>query len=91
MRPRVALEERNGDAWTRERRRTLALMAQEIGAAVISGRVRYRGREGGLEIGGTGLEEVLWELEHQEVMLITVPLGPTQELPARRSRKTPGE
>jgi len=43
--------------------------------------VRYPGREGGFDIGDVDLEEVLWELKDQEVILILAPLFPVEELP----------
>jgi hypothetical protein len=52
-----------------------------IGAELIRGPVRYPGREGGIGIGEPHLEEVLWELRDQEVILIIARLLPTQEAP----------
>jgi len=59
----------------------LALIAQEIGAEVIRGPVRYPGRLGDIDVGGVGIGEYLYELKDQEVMLVIVPIGPVEELP----------
>jgi hypothetical protein len=59
----------------------LALVAQEIGAEVIRGPVRYPGRGGGFDIGETDLEELLWKLKDQEVVLVIAPLGPLARSP----------
>lgn len=52
-----------------------------MGAQVLQGTVRYRGREGGFDIRDVDLEEVQWELKDQEVILITARLGAAEELP----------
>jgi len=59
----------------------LALIAKEIGAQVIRGRVRYPGRDGGLDVGGVDVEEFLYELKDHEVMIIIAPLGAVRQLP----------
>jgi len=59
----------------------LALIAQEIGAEVIRGPVRYPGKLGDIEVGGVDIGEYLYELKDQEVMLVIAPIGPVQELP----------
>lgn len=59
----------------------LALIAKEIGAQVIRGRIRYPGREGGLDVGGVGIEEFLYELKDREVVIIIAPLGAVRQLP----------
>jgi len=59
----------------------LALMAQEIGAQVIRGAVRYPSESGDIEIGGVDIGEFLYELKGQEVMLVIAPIGPAVELP----------
>lgn len=58
----------------------LASTAQEMGAQVIRGSVRYPGREGGLAIGDVDIEEPLGELKDQEVLVIVAPLRRAQEL-----------
>ena len=57
----------------------LALIAQEIGAEVIRGSVRYPSETGDIEIGGVDIGEYLYELKDQEVMLIIAPIGPVEE------------
>jgi len=59
----------------------LALIAQEIGAEVMRGPVRYPGEMGDIAIGAVDIGEYLYELKGQEVMLVTAPLGPVEELP----------
>jgi hypothetical protein len=59
----------------------LALIAEEIGAEVIPGPVRYPSDSGDIEVGGVDIGEYLYELRDQEVMLIIVPIGPVDELP----------
>jgi hypothetical protein len=63
------------------RRRTIDLIAQEIGAEVIRGPVRYPSESGGIEVGGVDLGDYFYELKDQEVMLVIAPIGPVQELP----------
>ena len=46
----------------------LALVAEEIGAEVIRGTVRYPGREGGLDVGDFEVEELLHKLKGQRVI-----------------------
>ena len=59
----------------------LALIAQEIGAEVIRGPVRYPSDTGDIEVGGVDIGECLYELKDQEVMLVIAPVGPVEELP----------
>ena len=59
----------------------LALIAQEIGAEVIRGPVRYAGKLGDIEVGGVDIGEYLYELKDQEVMLIVATIGPVEEPP----------
>jgi len=59
----------------------LALMAQEIGAEVIIGPVRYPSESGDIEVGGVDIGEYLYELKDQEVIVIVAPLGPVEEPP----------
>jgi hypothetical protein len=59
----------------------LALIAQEVGAEIIRGPVRYPSESGDFAGGGVDIGEYLYELKDQEVMLIVAPLGPVQELP----------
>ena len=59
----------------------LALIAQEIGADVIRGPVRYPGKLGDIEVGSVDIGEYLYDLKDQEVMLISAPLGSVEELP----------
>ena len=65
----------------RENAEELALMAQEIGAEVIRGQVRYPSNTGDIEVGGVDIGEYLYELKGEEVMVIVAPLGPAQEPP----------
>ena len=65
----------------RENAEELATIAQEIGAQVIRGQVRYPSNTGDIEVGGVDIGEYLYELKGQEVMVIIAPLGPVQELP----------
>jgi len=59
----------------------LALIAQEIGAEVIRGPVRYPSETGDIEVGGVDVGEYLYGLKDQEVMLVIAPTGPVEELP----------
>jgi hypothetical protein len=59
----------------------LSAIAEEIGAEVIRGPVRYPGKLGGTDVGGVDIGEYLYELKDQEVMLVTAPIGPVEELP----------
>ncbi len=59
----------------------LALIAQEIGAEVIRGPVRYPSEMGDSAVGDVDIGEYLYELKGQEVMLIVARLGPVEELP----------
>jgi len=59
----------------------LLLIAQETGAEVIRGPVRYPGHLGDIEVGGVDIGEYLYELKDQEVLVIVAPLDPVQELP----------
>ena len=59
----------------------LALIAQEKGAEVTRGPVRYPGQLGDIEIGGIDIGEYLCELKDQEVMLIIAPIGSVEEPP----------
>lgn len=57
----------------RDNAEELAVIAEQIGAQVIRGAVRYPGREGGFEVGEVDIEELLYELKDQEVVMVTVP------------------
>ena len=57
----------------------LALIAQEKGAEVTRGPVRYPGQLGDIEVGGVDTGEYLYELKDQEVMLVIAPIGPVEE------------
>jgi len=59
----------------------LAVIAQEIGAEVIRGPVRYPSEMGDIEVGGVDIGEYLYELKGQEVVLVKAPIGPVEELP----------
>ncbi|TKJ30159.1 MAG: hypothetical protein CEE40_05800 [Chloroflexi bacterium B3_Chlor] len=59
----------------------LALIAQEIGAEVRRGTAGYPGREGRFDVAEFEIEELLYKLKDQKVVLIIAPLGPTEELP----------
>lgn len=65
----------------RENAEELATMAQEIGAQVIRGQVRYPSNTGDIEVGGVDIGEYLYELKDQEVMVIVAALGPVGEPP----------
>ena len=58
----------------------LAVTAQKIGAKVIRGPVHYPGRGGGLDVGGMDIEQPLYKLKDQEVLVIVAPLPPAQEV-----------
>ena len=58
----------------------LALIAKEIGAQVIRGRVRYPGRDGGLDVGGVDIGEFLYELKDREEEIIKATLGAERQL-----------
>ena len=57
----------------------LALTAQEIGAEVIRGPVRYPSETGDIEVGGVDIGEYLYDLKDQEVMLVIAAIGPVEE------------
>jgi len=59
----------------------LALTAQEIGAEVIIRTVRYPEKLGDIEVSGVDIGEYLYDLKHQEVMLVIAPLGSLEEPP----------
>ena len=59
----------------------LALIAQETGAEVIRGPVRYPSELADIEVGGVDIGEYLYELKDQEVILVIAALGPVEELP----------
>ena len=65
----------------RENAEELATIAQEIGAQVIRGQVRYPSNTGDIEVGGVDIGEYLYELKDQEVMVIVAPLGAVEEPP----------
>ena len=65
----------------RQNAEELATIAQEIGAEVIRGQVRYPSDTGDIEVGGVDIGEYLYELKGQEVMVIVAPLGPVEEPP----------
>jgi hypothetical protein len=65
----------------RENAKELASIAQEIGAEVIRGQVRYPSDSGDIEVGDVDIGEYLYELKGQEVMVIVAPLGPVEEAP----------
>ena len=58
----------------------LALIAQEIGAEVIPGPVRYPSEMGDIPVGGVDIGEYPHDLKDQEAMLVIAPLGPVEEL-----------
>jgi len=59
----------------------LALIAQEIGAEVIRGPVRYPSEMGDIAVGPVDIGEYLYELKGQEVVVIVAPPNPVQEMP----------
>ena len=78
----IASDTLNGEAMVRvENAKELALMAQEVGAEVIRGPVRYPGKLGDIEVGGVDIGEYLYELKDQEVMLVIAPIGLVEEPP----------
>ena len=60
----------------------LALIAQETGAEVIRGPVRYPGHLGDIEVGGVDIGEYLYELKDQQIAVVVAPPFPAQELPS---------
>ena len=56
--------------------RELALIAEEIGAVVIDGVLRYPSETGGWQLGGVDLGEFLAQYRDQQVVLIIAPVGP---------------
>lgn len=65
----------------RTKREEPALIAQEIGAEVIRGPVRYPGHLGEIEVDGVDIGEYPCELKDQEVVVIVAPLNAMQEMP----------
>ena len=59
----------------------LALIAEEIGAEVIRGPVRYPSDTGDIGVGEIDLSEYPFELKDQEVLVIIAPIGPVEEPP----------
>jgi len=59
----------------------LAPIAQDTDAEVIRGPGRSPGREGRFDVAEFEIEELLYKLKDQKVVLIIAPLGPTEELP----------
>ena len=59
----------------------LAIIAQEIGAEVIRGPVRYPSEMGDIAVGDVDIGEYLYELKDQEVVLVVAPIGPVEGLP----------
>jgi hypothetical protein len=57
----------------------LASAAQETGARVLRGPVRYAAREGSLHVGEVEIDELLHEMAAEEVLLILAPVGPAPE------------
>jgi hypothetical protein len=68
---RLALENAEG----------LATIAEEIGAEVIRGEVRYPSKSGDIEVAGADIGEYLEELKKQGFVVIVVPPGPVGEHP----------
>jgi len=67
----------------RDNAEELASIPQEIKTQVVRGLVRNSGGEGGLHIGDVDIEELLYELKNQEVLVIVAPLRPARALSAR--------
>ena len=65
----------------RENAEELASIPEDVGAEVIWGRVYYPGTDRGLGVGEVDIDELLYELRHQEVMVIVAPLGRVEEPP----------
>jgi hypothetical protein len=55
--------------------RELANIAEEVGAVVIAGPLRYPSATGGWQLGGVGLGEFLAQYRDQQVTLIIASLG----------------
>lgn len=55
--------------------RELAAIAEEAGAVVIDGALRYPSETGGWQLGGIDLGEFLAQYRGQQVVLIVAPVG----------------
>lgn len=66
---------------TLENAEGLATIAQEIGADVIRGEVRYPSNSGDIEVAGVDIGEYLFELKNHEVVVIVAALGLVGEHP----------
>lgn len=53
----------------------LGLAAESIGATIMKGALTYPSENGGFALGDLELDEYLYELRGQELMLIVVPPG----------------
>lgn len=59
----------------------LANIAQQMGASVLHGALTYPSGNGGFALGDVDLDECLYELRGQELMLMVLPLGEAKPLP----------
>ena len=55
--------------------RELARIAEEVGAVIIDGVLRYPSETGGWQLGGIDLTEFLERYRDQQVMLIIAPIS----------------
>lgn len=53
----------------------LANIAEEVGAVVVDGALRYPSETGGWQLGGVDLGEFLQQYRDQQVLLIIAPVG----------------
>ena len=60
----------------RDNAEELAGIPQQLGTQVVRGLVRNTGGEGRLHVGDVDVEELLYELKNQEVLVIVAPLRP---------------
>jgi hypothetical protein len=65
----------------RENAEGLAVIAEEVCAQAIPGAAPYPGSEGGFDMEHLDLENSLWELKEQEVVMIITRLGTVEEPP----------
>ncbi len=59
----------------------LGLAAKTMGAEVLKGPLTYPSENGGFALGDLELDEYLYELRGQDLVLIVLPLGETPKLP----------
>jgi len=59
----------------------LGLAAQSMGATILRGALTYPSDNGGFALGDVELDQYLYQLRRQELMLIVVPLGEARKVP----------